>query len=116
MTLQDDELEQGIDAAVLLRTKIRNTLYNNEIGFSMRNAGSRTAEQMADDLVEQLAGIAESIIKQREEVIKREAQLACVNDILTIKKGEITSNDTIASHAENYLYRLTSQTNQKEER
>lgn len=58
------DLDEGIDAAVLLRTKIRNTLYNNEIGFSMRNAGNRTAEQMAEDLVEQLATVAESMTNQ----------------------------------------------------
>lgn len=72
-TPQDDELERGVDIGILLRTKIRNTLYNNEIGFSMKNAGSRNAVQMVDDLVEQLAAHAEHLIQKSREDGYREA-------------------------------------------
>lgn len=61
-TKNTEELERGIDVAILLRTKIRNTLYNNDVGFSMANAGGRTAEKMAGDLVEKLAVHAEKLI------------------------------------------------------
>ncbi len=70
----DDELrpdlEQCIPIETLLKTKIRNTLYNNDIGFSMAKTGDRTARQMIEELASELTSISLTLIKKHELDVK----------------------------------------------
>ena len=96
-----EELERGIETSILLRTKIRNTLHNNEIGFSMAKAGNKTAEQMAEELVEQLAGHCESIIRTEKLKLLAEVRERVVGEDESLTGYELNPTKAISLSARN---------------